>query len=222
MKAYLTSSVGRKQIIAVTGLGLVLFIIAHLSGNLLIFAGPEAFNAYAKKLHSLGPLLYVARAGLIAMFGAHILFTIMLIRENRKARGQQYAVQKDAPGRSFATKTIRYSGPLLALFLLMHLSDFTWNVPWIGSGAEFSASLGLFAKVANSFLNPIRSAIYILAMVAIGLHLSHGIQSVFQTMGLTNVEKMKKIKQVSLTLGLVIAVGFASIPVYLNVLALGQ
>lgn len=222
MKAYLTSSVGRKQIIAVTGLALVLFLIAHLSGNLLIFGGPEAFNAYAKKLHSLGPLLYVARAGLIVMFVTHIAFTILLIKENKTARGHSYAVKKDISGRSFATKTMRYSGPLLALFLLLHLSDFTWNVPWFGSGAQFSAELGLYAKVANSFLNPIRTIIYILAMFAIGLHLSHGIQSVFQTMGLTCTEKMKTVKKISLSLGLIIAVGFASLPVYLNVVALGQ
>ena len=216
IKRYISSSVGKKQIVAVSGLGLVLFLIAHLSGNLLIFKGPEAFNAYAEMLHSLGGLLWVARIGLITLFGAHIWFTIQLILENKAARGGQgYHITKDVGNRSFATKTMRYTGPLVAFFLVIHLIDFTLPISCGRSAIAMGLDLGLYGIVMNSFQNPLRVALYIGAMLSIGFHLSHGIQSTAQTMGVISARKSKVLKQISVGLGTIIAIGFSTIPLYL-------
>jgi succinate dehydrogenase / fumarate reductase cytochrome b subunit len=216
IKRYVSSSVGKKQIVAVSGLALVLFLIAHLSGNLLIFKGPEAFNTYAEMLHSLGGLLWVARIGLITLFGAHIWFTVLLILENKAARGGQgYQITKNVGNRSFATKTMRYTGPLVAFFLALHLIDFTLPISCGRSPVAMGLDLGLYGIVMNSFQNPLRVALYIAAMLSIGFHLSHGIQSTAQTMGMISSRKSKLIKKISVGLGTIIAIGFSAIPLYL-------
>jgi succinate dehydrogenase / fumarate reductase cytochrome b subunit len=215
IKQYLSSSIGRKQIVALTGLGLIFFVIAHLAGNLLIFKGPDAFNQYASTLKSLGALLQVARVGLIAMFVAHIWFTVLLIIENKSARGQAYEVKKDIEGRSFATKTMKYTGPLVAFFLLIHLLDFTLPTFFVRNPIYLGIDLGLYGIVANSFQNPLRVLLYVLAMISIGCHLSHGIQSTAQTFGAVGTKKNTTLKKGAITLGTIIAIGFSSIPLYL-------
>ena len=113
----LKSSIGRKQLVAVSGLALVGFLLAHLSGNFLIFKGPEALNDYSDFLHSLGGLLWVARIGLLGAFFLHFGLVIQLIIENRRARGGQYATAIGASTRNFATKTMRYSGMLIFIYI---------------------------------------------------------------------------------------------------------
>jgi succinate dehydrogenase / fumarate reductase cytochrome b subunit len=215
IKSYISSSVGKKQIVAISGLGLVLFLIGHLSGNLLIFKGPNAFNTYAATLKSLGLLLWGIRLGLIALFVSHIWFTILLILENKSARGQEYLVTKDLPGRSFATKAMKYTGPLVAFFLLIHLFDYTWPSPFCRSTISMGLELGLYGIVMNSFQNVLRVILYVAAMISIGFHLSHGIQSTAQTLGVVATRKSLIIKRISIGLGTIIAVGFSTIPIYL-------
>ena len=156
---YLFSSIGKKQIVAITGLGLIFFVIAHLAGNLVIFLGPEAYNGYAKKLASLGPLLYLMRGGLIALFVIHIYFTILIIIENRKARPERYAIQKAAGegDRSFATRTMALSGTIIFIFVIMHLRDYTFQEHHGPMSLVNGEDFGLYGLVINSFLNPIPS-----------------------------------------------------------------
>lgn len=215
IKAYAQSSIGKKQIVAITGIGLVLFLVAHLAGNLLIFSGPVALNNYAKKLHDLGPILTVMRAGLIVTFATHILFTIQLVKANRKARQSRYAVT-NTPERSFATKTMPISGAIIAIYLIAHLMDYTWKTNAISSIVD-GRELGVYGMVVNSFQSPIRTTLYILAMAAMGTHLTHAIQSATQSFGVNHKNITPTIKRMSTLLGFILAIGFISIPLYVYI-----
>src|SRR3989338_2519619 len=123
---FYATSIGKKQIVAVTGLLLILYVIVHLAGNLLIFVGPEAFNNYAKKLANLRPGLYVIEIGLLFIFLIHIYITAILVMENYQARGQRYSVYHSRGDRSLATRLMPYTGTLLFAFIIYHLLDFTF------------------------------------------------------------------------------------------------
>lgn len=217
----LRSSIVRKQIVAATGILLVGFLIAHLMGNLLLYAGPEAFNNYSKKLHDLGPLLWVLRAGLLAVFLAHVYLAIRLTGENHAARGDRYAVAASKGEGGFAKKSMIYTGLLVLAFILLHLYDFTFRSktgdPTIIPGVNGGESLGLYGLVWNSFLQPWHAGLYIFAMIVLCLHLSHGIRSLFQTLGVSHDRYTPKIEKIGLALAILIAVGFISIPIMVNV-----
>lgn len=214
---FLKSSIGRKQIIAVSGLAMVGFLLAHLSGNFLIFKGPEALNDYSDFLHSLGGLLWVARAGLIAAFVAHFGLVFQLVLENRRARGTQYATAIGASTRNFATKTMRYSGLLIFIYIFWHLYDFTYTPKEVYNSTVNGEFLGLYGLVWNSFLNPIRSIFYIVTMIIIGFHLNHGIASTMQTFGFNHPTYTPLIQKIGATLSVVFALGYSSIPIYVIV-----
>lgn len=226
IKRVLGSSVFRKQVVALTGLAMVGFIIAHLSGNLLMFGGPETFNAYARGMANFGPLLWVMRLGLLASVVAHVWLTITLVKENRRARGSRYFVYEDHGERTWAMRTMIYTGLLIVLFVPIHLNDFTFadkNGPAsVIPGVNNDESLYLFGVVWNSYTIGIgllsgwmRTTLYVLAVCAVGFHLSHGIQSLFQTFGANQRRYMPIVRWVSIGLGTIIAVGFASIPIYI-------
>jgi succinate dehydrogenase / fumarate reductase, cytochrome b subunit len=217
IKRYLGSSIGKKQIIAVSGLIMVSFLIAHLIGNLLIFKGADALNEYSQMLHNLGSLLWVARIGLIGAFVTHFLFIALLVIQNRKARGVDYAVPIHGSKRSLSTKTMRFSGLVIFVYIFWHLYDYTFTVASPQNAILNGEYQGLYGLLYNSFLNPVRSVFYIVSMFAIGLHLTHAIQSVFQTFGLNHPNYTPCIKRTSLALGLLIAFGFSSIPIYVMV-----
>lgn len=211
-----TTSVAKKQIVAVTGLLLIGFILGHLAGNFAIFAGPEALNSYGEKIKALGPLLWAVRIALIFFAVVHIAFTIWVTVENRAARGEDYAIDNNFGRTSWAKKTMIYSGLLIFLFLFLHLSDFTFADKYgeqsvLGDSGE---SFGLYGIVWNAFLNPLRVFVYILTMIVLGMHLSHGVQSFFQTLGIVGKESLPLLEKVSMALGIIVAVGYSSIPLY--------
>ncbi len=210
---YISSSIGRKQIVAVTGLLLILFVIGHLAGNLIMFMGAEAYNHYAQKLAGLRPGLYFVEFGLLAIFIVHMWVTALLVLENIKARSVHYAVEKPVSHKSLsarATKIMPYTGTLVLLFVVWHLIDFTF-VDHEGPRSVMAdgISYGLYGVVYNAFLNPIHSLFYIAAMFALGLHLSHGIQSFCQTFGFPD---SKSLNRMSVLLGFFIALLYSSIP----------
>jgi len=219
--SYFQSSVFRKQIVAITGLILVLFILFHLAGNLIIFLGPEHLNQYSEMLHALPELLWVARLVLLGAVGLHIYHTVRLYQENRKARGEQrYAVEGSKRGDlAFARKWMILTGLVVIFFLVLHLYDFTFTSHHgdhtVVPGAADGEPLGLFGLVWNSFGNPLRGLVYIAAMACVGLHLSHGIQSLFQSMGWHHNRWMPLIMKVSVALGFIVAIGFSLIPIYI-------
>ena len=216
MAGYFSSSLGRKQVVAITGLLLILFLIMHLSGNLLLFKGPDAFNAYAEFLDSLGKLKVIARIGLVALFVSHIVFTALLVIDNRKARGKEgYAVSRAVGKRSFATRLMPYTGTLVLAYLIFHLTDYTLAEHHTAKSIVDGVNLGLYGLVYNSFRSPVRVAFYVAGMFGIGFHLIHAVQSVVQTFGFNHPVATPIIRRLSTIIGVAIAVGFASIPIYL-------
>ncbi len=199
------------------------FLVAHLSGNLLIYAGPEAFNAYAEKIHKLGPLLWVMRVGLIVSVLLHVYLTLKLVQENRRARPQKYAVTEPKGQRSFAALIMQYTGIFILIFLALHLYDFTFSsktgVKSVVPGLSNGESMAIFGVVWNSFkftdpIGWIRIPVYLIAVTGVGLHLSHAIQSVVQTLGFNHPKYTPIIRKISIAVGAVIALGFGMIPVY--------
>jgi len=213
----LQSSIGKKQIVAATGIVLYGFLIGHLGGNLLFYLGPDAFNEYSQHLHHLQPWLNIVRTILILSFIVHMYVTLLIVKENRKARGsQKYAIDKPQTHRSFAVRTMPISGPILLGYIIFHLMDFTYNSFQISSFvlSISDRSLGLYGIVYNSFLSPLRTVWYLLAMVSVGLHISHGFQSMAQTFGFNHPTYTPIIQKTGLILGIAISVGFSSIPIY--------
>ncbi len=217
ISSYTSSSVGKKQWMAVSGLLLCGFLLAHLMGNFLLLGGADGFNHYAEKLHSI-PGLAVIELILALIFCSHILMGIKLTLENKAARPQGYAVNGTAGNLTFASKTMIYTGVLTILFLLLHV----WNFRFIYQGQLEMAHMEgkefptLFFLVNNYFAKSIVNVlIYVVAFVALGLHVSHGFQSMFHSMGLRHAKWDPIIKVASYVYALIIGIGFAMIPLYI-------
>ena len=206
----LSSSLGAKYIMAITGLGLVGFIVAHLSGNFLLFAGEEAFDAYAEFLHSKPALIWTMRLGLLAITVLHIGSAIRLTKLNSEARPSKYVAEKSlAVG--FAGRTMIWSGLIIAAFMVYHIAHYTLMIV----GAESSA-LGRagekYKMVVAGFSQVPVSAFYIIAMALLCMHLSHGVSSLFQSLGLHHPKYNKFIKLIAPVFAGIMFVGFSSIP----------
>ena len=187
------------------------FVCGHLAGNMLIFAGPEMFNAYAAKLASLRPGLLLIEALLALIFILHIIVTITLVIENFRARGGGYEVKSDVGNRSLSARIMPYTGGIIFVYVLVHIWDFTFD--GFGAGGLINGEdFGLFGVVFNSFKSPLHSFLYILAMMALGFHLSHAIQSVFRTFGVCSDAVMSIIVKASIAIGVLIAILYSSIP----------
>jgi len=192
---------------AKTGLMLCGFLIVHLAGNMLLFVGPEAFNAYAEKLTSNKFLLIPAEIVLFSIFGTHIYLAIKLTIENRNARGGvRYAVNAQAGEMSFATRTMPITGMSILIFLVIHLVNFKF--------ADHSGDLGLYGVIQDHFQNIVWVLYYIISVALLGLHIGHGLQSVFKTYGLNHSNYNDIIKNLSIGYAALIFVGFSSIPLY--------
>ena len=183
----LTSSIGRKILMSLTGLALFGFLIAHVSGNLLLFKGQEALNDYAEWLQHLGPLLWVARIGLLAIFSLHIYLGIKLSSENKAARGSSYEHEKTVQA-SFASRSMLLTGLLVLSYVLFHLAHFTFGVITPdGQGlTDASGRFDCYGMVVHGFRNPLVTISYLFFLVILGMHLFHGLASFFQTVGLSH------------------------------------
>ncbi|MEZ4598187.1 MAG: succinate dehydrogenase cytochrome b subunit [Syntrophotaleaceae bacterium] len=211
-------SVGRKLLVAVTGLLLVGFVIAHLLGNLTIYYGEEGINAYAVHLRSLGPLLWLFRAGLLAVFAVHVWLGIWLTLENRAAKPTAYA--KRQPRRTtFAGRTMIWSGLALAAFIVYHLLHFTFRFthPEISHFVDPAGRADVLRMVVLSFRQLTVTIIYLVGMAALWLHLKHGIGSTFQTLGANDDRSLPVLSGVGLATALILALGFSAIPVLIYI-----
>ena len=203
---FLESSIGKKIMVAAAGLLLCGFLITHLLGNLLMFVGGDAFNRYAEALEH-NPLLPVAEVGLVALFVLHIVLSARATLANRAARPEGYQVYKGKGARTPGSRTMAYTGTLILVFLIIHVATFKYDIGGL-KGTD------LFAHVLGWFANPFYAAFYILAVGGVGLHLSHGVQSAFQTFGLNHTRYTPLVRKVGLAFAFLIFVGFASLPVY--------
>lgn len=224
--AWIFSSIGKKFVVAITGAVMVLFVIGHLLGNTTIFFGPDAVNSYAMHLRDLGPLLWVARIGLLTAIVLHVFFTMLLWKENQAARPQKYAVSAPMKTTVFA-RTMRLSGLIVLAFVAFHLAHFTWH--WVQPGnAVYDTELhgrtvhDVYAMVVLGFRNPFVSFFYIFSLGLVAFHLSHGIGSLFQTLGLTNNTLRIAFETGAKVLAWLLFAGYSAIPISILFFGLGK
>jgi succinate dehydrogenase / fumarate reductase cytochrome b subunit len=206
---FLGSSIGQKVVMAVSGLVLYAFVIGHMLGNLQIFLGREAINHYSVFLREFlhGQGLWIARAGLLVAVVLHVWMAVSLTLSNWAARPTGYR-EWQARESTYASRTMVWSGPLLALFILYHLAHLTLGI----AGQGFQEGQ-VYDNVVLGFSNPFVSAFYILAMLALGLHMYHGFWSLLQTLGLSHARWNALRRAASTVLAAIVVVGNISIPV---------
>jgi succinate dehydrogenase / fumarate reductase cytochrome b subunit len=202
----LGSAIGKKLMMAITGLGFCGFLTVHLAGNLTIYGGKDSFNSYSEHLHAWGPLVTLAELGLAVFALIHILTGFILFYQNMRARPQRYAVNKSAGGRSLGSRTMPYTGIALLAFVIFHLINF-----------HFVDKTGttIYEIVSGAFSQPVYVILYVIAVVIAAVHVSHGFWSAFQTMGANHPNYMPLIKKIGVVFSLIIALGFGALPVYL-------
>jgi len=215
LRTTISSSVGAKTLMALTGLGLLGFVIAHMLGNLQIYAGPEKLNAYAKTLQDLGPGLWAARIGLLALFGLHVATAFRLVQANKAARPEPYA-KKVEERTTYAARTMWMSGLIVLAFVAYHIAHFTLRMTGDGfGGAEYHLANGghdVYRMVVHGFSVWWVSAIYVVAQVLLGLHISHGASSAFQTLGVRHPRLAFLKTGFGPAIAAVIVIGNVSIP----------
>jgi succinate dehydrogenase / fumarate reductase cytochrome b subunit len=213
--AYWQSSIGKKLVVAVTGLAMVLFLAGHLSGNLLIYVGREAFNEYAEFLHHAGhgALIWVARIGLLVVVTLHVWATILLTRENKSARKQDYEFKATIQA-SRSSRLMIVSGLTILAFVIFHILHFTVRVnSHLATLGESDPYGMVIAGFQAGFLNFFVVLFYIIAMTLLCSHLSHGVASIFQTLGLRSKKASDLIHKISVGYAVVIWAGFISVPI---------
>ncbi len=210
----LKSSIVKKIIMALTGAGLVLFIIGHLLGNLQIFISQDKFNEYAALLKSLGGLLWVARIGLIAILVAHVGAAISLAKQNLDAKPVGYKVNSTFKASS-ASRHMLHTGMIIFFFILIHLAHFTfgymqpqyYNLPPDSLGRH-----DVYTMVIYGFQSAPYVIGYVIAMIGLGFHLSHATSSMFQTIGISGPKITPLIKKAATAFAVAIVIGYISIP----------
>jgi succinate dehydrogenase / fumarate reductase cytochrome b subunit len=183
----LSSTIGTKLLMSVTGLALLAFVIAHMLGNLQVFGGPAQLNGYAKKLRDLGPLLWLARGGLLAVFVVHVVSAYHVWRTNRAARPVPY-FQAEPQVTTYAARTMIWSGLIVLAFIVYHLLHFSLGVtnPAHAAMRTPEGHHDVYGMVVRGFsLWPVSIA-YVVAQALLALHLAHGASSAFQTLGVTH------------------------------------
>ncbi|MCO6466848.1 MAG: succinate dehydrogenase cytochrome b subunit [Bradyrhizobiaceae bacterium] len=205
----------QKWVMAITGICLVVFLLAHLSGNLLVFLGPEHMNAYGVELREMfhGAAIWVVRLGLIVALILHVLSGIKLARLNRGAK----AVRNDKVEHrtsTIASRSMIYTGLLVVVYVVYHLAHFTWGVAH-GEYYHVVDHLGrhdVYRMVVDSFHQPLITITYVIAMIVTGLHLNHAISSALQTLGINHPRYTPMLRLAGPALGMLIVIGFLSIP----------
>lgn len=192
-KAAKTNSVFKKVVVAVSGIVMLLYLVAHVVGNLKVFAGREEFNSYSEWIRNVGDpavppqtVLTIVRIVLLVAVAAHIWGTVSLWRQAKRARPQGY-VTKKAVAQSYASRTMRWGGVIVGLFIVWHILDLTTGTV----NPEGDASP--YDRLVASFSNPFSTAFYVLALVLLGMHLRHGIWSATQTLGQSNKRRERTV-----------------------------
>jgi succinate dehydrogenase / fumarate reductase, cytochrome b subunit len=211
LSRFLSSSVGTKILVALTGLGFAAFLLTHLAANLLVLVDPHGYNEYSHKLIS-NPLIYIAEAGLVVLFLVHAFKATMVTLRNREARGRGYALKRRAghtSRKSLASSTMIVTGIWLLLFVVVHLKTFKFG-PWYDTP---DGMRDLSRLVHEVYREPLHVAFYVLSMGVVGMHLSWGLSSAFQSMCVEHSRYNGFIRGAGLAVAIVMAAGFALIPV---------
>jgi succinate dehydrogenase / fumarate reductase cytochrome b subunit len=202
----ISASIGKKLLMAVTGLSFIGFLAAHLAGNLTLYAGGTAFNAYAEKLHSLGPILTLFELGLLVFALIHVITGITLFVQNLRARSVPYRKDQAAGGRTWSSVTMPYTGFVILGFVVFHLINFSF---------VDKTDRTIFEIVRSAFANPVYTIIYVLVMIIVALHVRHGFWSAIQTLGANHPKYMPTLMVLSVIVGLLIGFGFGLLPIYI-------
>ena len=213
------SSVGRKFIMAITGMAMFLFVVAHMVGNLQIFLGAEEINRYGAFLQGNVELLWPARIGLLVIISLHIWSAVRLTADNRAARPQPYA-RHELVVASYASRTMMMSGLIIFAFIIFHLLHYTVQVPAVNfTGQDFKVledaqhRHDVFKMIILGFRNPFVSLFYIVAMSLLFLHLSHGVGALFQSLGWRNPAYAPLIARFAVAATWLVFLGYISIPI---------
>jgi succinate dehydrogenase / fumarate reductase cytochrome b subunit len=213
--AFFASDIGLKWMMALTGIGLLLYVLAHMVGNLKVFISPDEINSYGEALRDLGghlvprtSVLWVLRIGLTAAFVIHVWAALVLTRRNIDARGRiRYHAKRQFLAANYASRTMRWSGTILALFVLYHLADLTWGF----ANPDFVRG-DVYGNLVASFDRLPVAILYIAAQLALALHIYHGAWSMFQSLGLANPRFNDWRRYFAVAFAAVILVGNVSIP----------
>ena len=206
----LATTIGKKLVVAVTGLGWIGFVFFHMLGNLKLFLGPDDFNHYGEWLRELGEpvfprtvLLWIFRTGLAAMFIAHVALITVLAVRNRRSRPERYG-KSGRKAADPASLSMKWGGLTILLFLVFHLAHFTWGVV---PGERFERG-DVWGNVTNAFYQrPWMGLIYLVAMVALAAHIYHGFWSTMQTLGFNRRRFDRLFRAIAVTLAVVIVGG---------------
>ena len=214
---FVTSSIGRKVIVALTGLSLVLFLAGHLVGNLLIFGEPELINTYAHGLHSMPPAaLWGIRLGLAVVFLIHVWITIQLKLENNAAR-DSYVYQNTIKA-TVSSRYMIYTGLTVLVFLVYHLLQYTVRLgynpaDYVGYTSFGVETFNVHKMIVDGFSNVWVSGFYVVAILMLFSHIRHGVQSIFQSVGLSSRKLRPFYNLAAIAYACVICLGFISIPI---------
>jgi len=216
---FFTSSIGRKLIMSLTGLFLILFLVVHLAGNLQLLKGDGgvSFNAYAYFMTT-NPLISTIAWGNYFFIALHAIMGIVIWAKNKAAKGSTYSVRSNAKV-SWASKNMALLGTLILAFILIHMGDFWWKmkmdtVPYITIEGMDHQVKDLYSKVSHTFSNPWMVAAYLVGLLTLSFHLWHGFQSAFQTLGLNHPKYSPIIKGLGKLFAVIVPLGYAVIPLY--------
>jgi len=204
---FFKSTIGKKAVMAISGIVLFGFVVVHLLGNLQIFLGPDQFNGYARTLRHMPALTWTVRLVLFVMVMLHIWSSLQLAVMKSEARPTGY-VKHVSVGSSYAARTMYMSGPIIAAFVVYHLMQFTFGV-----GGTPYEQFDAYGNVINGFRVPVVAGFYILAIGLLCIHLRHGLWSVFQTLGFHHPRYMPIVKRMAGVVAFLIFWGFISIPI---------
>jgi len=200
-----STSVGKKQLMAVTGLLFLVFLATHLLGNLSVYGGGPAFVAYAEHLHALGNLLVAAEVMMALALIIHVTTAVVLFFENRRARPVKYAVDKSGGGRTLSSQAMPYTGLLVLGFICVHMATFSHHI-------VDQTKRNIFQIAIDVFSHPVYLVIFMGSMIILGLHVRHGLWSAFQTVGANHPKYMPFIQKLSIVFAVIVALGFGSLP----------
>jgi succinate dehydrogenase / fumarate reductase, cytochrome b subunit len=214
------TAVGKKYVMAITGLGMIGFVVFHMIGNLKMYLGAEDLNHYAhfleKLLYPIVPekgTLWILRAGLIAMLLLHLHAAYTLTVMNRRARPVKYQSERDYQAASFASRSMRLTGVVVLLFVVWHLLDLTFGVVNDYTGTKVDGTKDVYGAVVASFDRPVVAVFYILANLALGTHLFHGVWSLFQSLGWNNPRFNRWRRAIATGVAAIVVIGNVSFPV---------
>jgi len=210
---FFASNIGVKVLMALTGVVMVGYLIGHVTGNMLIFKGPAAINSYSKFLHDSKGLLWGTRLLLLASVAIHIWATVRFLTLRNAARPVAYAM-KQPHGTTWAARTMYWSGPIIALFIVYHILHLTTGTAHPNYHVDAAThEVDVYRNLVDGFKSPIASVIYILAMLGIALHLSHGVWSMLQTIGVNRPNWECALRTIAVVFAVAICGGFIAVPV---------